>query len=83
MRIAICDDDMAVTGVMDGMLQKIEKEEKIEMEVDVFFGGAGLWEQIQQTGAYDLIYLDIEMKDMDGISEIFLSGSKEKITGKF
>ncbi|HIS27430.1 MAG TPA: DNA-binding response regulator, partial [Candidatus Pullilachnospira intestinigallinarum] len=33
MRIAICDDDMAVTGVMDGMLQKIEKEEKIEMEV--------------------------------------------------
>ena len=68
MRIAICDDDMAVTGVMDGMLQKIEKEEKIEMEVDVFFGGAGLWEQIQQTGAYDLIYLDIEMKDMDGIT---------------
>ena len=53
---------------MDGMLQKIEKEEKIEMEVDVFFGGAGLWEQIQQTGAYDLIYLDIEMKDMDGIT---------------
>ena len=52
---------------MDGMLQKIEKEEKIEMEVDVFFGGAGLWEQIQQTGAYDLIYLDIEMKQMDGI----------------
>ena len=38
------------------------------MEVDVFFGGAGLWEQIQQTGAYDLIYLDIEMKDMDGIT---------------
>lgn len=68
MRIAICDDDMAVTGVMDGMLQKIEKEEKIEMEVDVFFGGAGLWEQIQQIGAYDLIYLDIEMKDMDGIT---------------
>ena len=68
MRIAICDDDMAVTGVMDGMLQKIEKEEKIEMEVDVFFGGAGLWEQIHQTGSYDLIYLDIEMKDMDGIT---------------
>ena len=68
MRIAICDDDMAVTGVMDGMLQKIEKEEKIEMEVDVFFGGAGLWEQIQQTGAYDLIYLDIEMEDMDGLT---------------
>ena len=38
------------------------------MEVDVFFGGAGLWEQIQQTAAYDLIYLDIEMKDMDGIT---------------
>ena len=68
MMIAICDDDMAVTGVMDGMLQKIEKEEKIEMEVDVFFGGAGLWEQIQQTSAYDLIYLDIEMKDMNGIT---------------
>ena len=24
-----------------------------------------------------------KLKDMDGISEIFLSGSKEKITGKF
>lgn len=68
MRIAICDDNKAVTGDIDSMLQKIKKEEKIEMEVDVFFGGTGLWEQIQRTGAYDLIYLDIEMEDMDGLT---------------
>lgn len=68
MRIAICDDDMAAAGSLEGMLKIIEREEKIEMKVDVFFSGTGLWEQIRETGTYDLIYLDAHMEDMDGIT---------------
>lgn len=68
MRIAVCDDDMGAAGSIVHMLKKIEKDEKIEMEPEVFPGGRGLWEKIQRTGGYDLIYLDVRMKDMDGIT---------------
>lgn len=68
MKIAICDDNLAVTGEIDQMLQKIGKEEKINLHTEVFFDGDTLWEEIQKSGAYDLIYLDIEMERMDGIT---------------
>lgn len=68
MRIAICDDNVAITGEIDQMLQRIGKEEKINLQTDVFFDGDTLWSEIQKSGPYDLIYLDIEMERMDGIT---------------
>ena len=68
MKIAVCDDDRLLTGEIDGQLQKIREKTGISFETDIFFDGETLWEAIEKNVSYDIVYLDIEMKNMDGIT---------------
>lgn len=67
LRIAICDDSLPLTTEVENLLLNIEKQEHIRMEIDVFFDGKTLYQEIQSGTNYDIIYMDIEMKDIDGI----------------
>ena len=67
-RIAICDDDKTMTTIIEEMLYKISKEQSLKIECEIFFDGSTLVEHICQGTYYDLIYLDIEMKNVNGIS---------------
>lgn len=66
--IAICDDDVAITSSIEKKLDKISKELVIDINCAVFFDGFTLVENIRQGTYYDLIYLDIEMRKIDGIT---------------
>lgn len=67
--IAICDDDIGFTGKFEQMLLTIKNLEHIELEPEVYFDGKELIESIYERGKkYDLIFLDIEMKEMDGLT---------------
>lgn len=66
--IAICDDDTEITSKIEEMLYKIAEEQGIQVECAVFFDGDSLVENIRQETYYDLIYLDIEMQKVNGIS---------------
>lgn len=68
MRIGICDDDRFMTGNIEKELLKIGKEYNLKLDIEVFFDGTELWADIQENGSYDILYLDIEMKQMDGLS---------------
>ena len=39
----------------------------IKMDIDIFFDGKTLYQQIQSGTNFDIIYMDIEMNDVDGI----------------
>lgn len=67
-KIAICDDDMAITAEIEEMLYKSAEKQKIKIDCAVFFDGATLVKNIRQGTYYDLIYLDIEMYTVNGIS---------------
>lgn len=66
--IAICDDDVVMTTTIEERLYKIGKEQDIKINCEVFFDGSTLVENIHQGTYYDLIYLDIEMQNLSGIS---------------
>ena len=66
--IAICDDDVAMTTTIEELLYNTAKEQGIKINCAVFFDGFTLVENIRQGTYYDLIYLDIEMCQVDGIS---------------
>lgn len=66
--IAICDDDIAITGVIEEMLYKIEKEQNLQINCSIFFDGDTLIQNIHQGSYYDLIYMDIEMNRINGIN---------------
>ena len=65
--IAICDDDILLTGKVEGALFSFAKENLIDLDVDVYFEGKELANQIVQGKRYDIIFLDIEMKEENGI----------------
>lgn len=66
--IAICDDDIQITGKMDMLLDKIAKKLFIKTDIEVYWDGRSLVEAIKGGNYFDIIYLDIEMDKEDGIS---------------
>lgn len=65
--IAICDDEICTTSEIEEMLRKLCETYNIRAEIDVFYDGLTLVDYIEQGTNYDIIYLDIEMKQKNGV----------------
>lgn len=67
-KIAVCDDEEIVTSDTEERLRRISKQAGISIDIDVFFDGATLTDYIlSQKAKYDIIYMDIEMKNENGV----------------
>lgn len=66
-RMAVCDDDRRFLLEMKDLIHKTVDFKKINFEIAVFQSGEELLINIEETGIYDMIFLDIEMTHMDGI----------------
>ena len=67
LEIAVCDDDSCFLKYLSNLLCGLGDDYGISVEVESFHDGRLLLERIRQGKRYDLIYLDIQMKEMDGI----------------
>lgn len=65
--IAICDDNFPITSEIEKLLISISQRHHIKIDISVFFDGKTLYNSIHSGNIYDIIYLDIEMSDMNGI----------------
>lgn len=65
--IAICDDENVIVSQIETMILNICKKE-IPVDIDVFYCGQALEKEVQKGTKYDLIYLDIQMENGDGIT---------------
>lgn len=68
LNIAICDDDIPMTGRIEMMIQKISKQNFVDTDIEVFWDGGNLADAVREGNSFDIIYLDIEMDKEDGIS---------------
>lgn len=81
MNVAICDDDINFIGKFEQMLLTIKNMEHIEFEPEVYLDGKELIENIYKEGRkYDLIFLDIEMTEMDGLTAAREIRKKDEMT---
>lgn len=68
MNIAICDDDRPLTGNVEKLLHDAASEQGIDVNCEIFFDGSSLIKAVtERQMRFDLVYLDIEMEDMNGI----------------
>lgn len=65
--IALCEDERYQQGELEEMLYALGKKLGIYLEVCVYEHGEALLEEVRKGFRYDIIYLDIEMKGMNGI----------------
>lgn len=68
LKIAICDDDVKFAGKFETMLLAVTRKEHIRIDIDVFVDGKELLNNIFEVEKnYILIFLDIEMRGMNGL----------------
>ena len=68
MRIAICDDDISFTSKLEDIISREFAKNGKKTEIDVFFDGETLVKSFESGHRYSMIFLDIEMKKMNGIT---------------
>lgn len=67
-RVCICDDDELIANRISSIIDKLTEEKNINIKKDVYYSGSAMVRGMERNNSYyDLIFLDIEMKDMNGI----------------
>ena len=68
LRIGICDDSQEARFVLRSTLEKLAEEQNTEDEIYEFSSGEGLLKWMKNhRGELELIFLDIEMRGMNGM----------------
>ena len=67
LRIAICDDEKLFRESEKGCIEKYLSEREILFEIDLFRSGKEFLELGIEMVRYSIIFLDINMKEIDGI----------------
>lgn len=65
--IAVCDDDKNFSGQMEEVLNSLEKAYGMKFEIDIYQDGGSLVEAVRTGRYYDIICMDIQMGEMDGL----------------
>ena len=66
-KIAVCDDDKNIANYIERLTLEEAVKHSIELETDVFWCGKSLAEYIEAGNRLDIIYIDIEMPDENGL----------------
>ncbi|WP_350344633.1 LytTR family DNA-binding domain-containing protein [Proteinivorax tanatarense] len=65
--VGICDDEISICDEIERSINKYIEMNNVDIKVEKFTSGKELYIEIKKGAKFDLIYLDIEMKQMDGI----------------
>lgn len=67
MKIAICDDDKRDTQRLSDLLEKYSVDKQMDIDIYTYDTALGLMEVMPEI-EWDIIFLDINMEDMDGLT---------------
>ncbi len=68
MQIAICDDETGTCSDIEEMILNFADSRALQIETEVFYSGEALYYSIQKQCFFDLIFLDIQLLQLDGVS---------------
>jgi len=67
-KVAICDDESKLCTQLEEQIERTAEEYIFKCEIDIFFTGEKLCEYLENGKIYDVIFLDIELKTMNGVN---------------
>ncbi len=67
-KVAICDDDKNDVQKLTHFLQKASMQLNIDFETTPFYDSRELSERCTQSGIFDIMFLDVEMPEPDGLT---------------
>lgn len=66
MKAAICDDTVEDAEFIEKHIKDYFMTKSIPYECDVYQSSKALWYEIEDGQAFDLLFLDIEMQELNG-----------------
>lgn len=67
-KVGVCDDDLNFCVLFEKMLNQISEELNIKIDLDIYQSGERLNEQLRKFYHYDLLFLDIELQSIKGMT---------------
>lgn len=67
LQIAICDDEQFYREKIQWLLEDYLKEHDLSYEITLFISGEEFLEKSENAVRYDIVFMDINMNEMDGI----------------
>ncbi len=72
-KIAVCDDEAYFRDRIKELLQKYFAEKGLSVSIDLYDSGASFCSDPDNFKAYDVVFLDIEMREMNGMETAYAS----------
>lgn len=66
-RAAICDDEIGTCSDIENMILNYAKRQALQIDTEVFYSGETLFWTIKNKDKYDLIFLDIQLVQLNGV----------------
>lgn len=66
-KIIICDDEKPFQNILQNCIEKYCSEREVEFSIKCFDSGASLIKDMSGIAEYDIVFLDINMEETDGI----------------
>lgn len=66
-RVGICDDNAEHRKYIENMLKSYMEQKQLRCQCMCFGKGKSLWYEVEEGTVFDLLFLDIEMPELDGI----------------
>ena len=67
-KIGICDDDKILCSVLEEQIYEISKKIEIKADVEVWYSGESIQNDLKKGIELDLLFLDIELVQKNGIA---------------
>lgn len=67
-KIGICDDDKILCSVLEEQIYELSKEIEIKVDVEVWYCGESIQNDLKKGIELDLLFLDIELVQKNGIA---------------
>lgn len=66
-RIGICDDEISTCAILEKILQDIMRDFNIKADIEPWYSGESLCQNLNMGNRYDLIFLDSGLAKLNGI----------------
>ena len=67
-KIGICDDDKILCSVLEEQIYELSKKIEIKVDVEVWYSGESIQNDLKKGIELDLLFLDIELVQKNGIA---------------
>lgn len=67
LKIAICDDEKFYQDKIQEILKRYLNKQGLTYEIDLFLSGKSFLKQRENTIKYDVVFMDINMEEVDGL----------------